>query len=219
MLEAVIFDMDGVLLNSEPLHMAADREIFRKLGFHVTPKEQELFLGMGAEGTYAWLKDRFGLDEPLEELLRMDLEIRMQYFIAGPLLVPNEGVIQLLEELSENQVPLALGSSTVAPIVDRVLGILGLRKYFLRIVTGDQVLKTKPDPSIFLLCADGLGVSPENCLVIEDSKNGIQAARTAGMKVAGYCLNGMDQLAFTGADIIVQHFSELSFDIVRRIMI
>jgi beta-phosphoglucomutase-like phosphatase (HAD superfamily) len=218
MLQAVIFDMDGVLLDSEPLHMEADREIFNKLGFKVTEQEQELFLGMGAEGTYAWLKEHFGLDEPLENLLKMDTAIRMQYFIEGPLLVPTPGIIELLEELSRCKIPLALGSSTVAPIVNRVLDLLNLRPYFQHIVTGDQVIRTKPDPAIFLLCARLLGIDPVNCLVVEDSWNGITAAKDAGMKSVGYCANGMNISVYSEADLVIRHFKELNLEVLSRVM-
>ena len=177
--KAVLFDMDGVIFDSERAVLAVWREIAAELGL---PGIGEVFIqcvGTNKRRT----EEIFRAAYPALDFVTFDREVRRRFRARydGGRLPVKPGTEQILRALRERNVPLALASSTDSGVVCRELEEAGLLSYFDAVIGGDQVRISKPNPEIFFLAAQALGAAPENCFVIEDSFNGIRAARAAGM--------------------------------------
>ncbi|MCR5147435.1 MAG: HAD family phosphatase [Eubacterium sp.] len=178
---AVIFDMDGVIFDSERMYIECYKEIAEK--YHVDNVEEVCYkcVGVTSEKTVRILKDYYGEDFPVEEYYTEAGKVfKEKYEKNGLPMKP--GVRELLSFLKENGIKTALASSTKTEVVKTELGDAGILDFFDEIVGGDMVQRSKPDPDIFLKAAEALGLSPEEVMVIEDSFNGIRAAYAAGMK-------------------------------------
>ena len=212
-IQAVIFDLDGVLVDTEPRHFAALNAVLAAEGYRLAPEDNRLFLGLTLERTWDLVVERFGLTGAREDYhRRYDRAVLAE--LEQPL-DPAPGVRQLLEALRAAGLPLALASSSRRAWVTATLHSLGLAEYFPITVAGDEVTAGKPDPEIFLSAARRLGVPPERCLVIEDSPAGIEAARRAGMRVIAVRTPLTDGLDLP-ADRVVGALSELAPDLWLR---
>jgi HAD superfamily hydrolase (TIGR01509 family) len=179
--QAVIFDMDGVIVDSEPRHERAFVEVVRQIGFE--GKHDLLFADyVGRSDMELWLDflARYPLPHTLEELLEMK-RVRMVEIIRRekPLFV---GLPELVARLAAHY-KLALASGSERMVVDEVLRLDGLARFFPITLSASDVERGKPEPDIFLRAAELLGVAPCACWVVEDSKPGVAAALAAGMKV------------------------------------
>jgi HAD superfamily hydrolase (TIGR01509 family) len=179
-IRAGIFDMDGVLLDSEPLHHRAINELLQEEG--VAPLSMiEYSRYLGTTDAYTWgdlVARRRLRHAPGHYLDRFDGAITDLYERYS---APAPGSVELLELLQAAGVPLAVASSSRRTWIETCLARLGVRRFFQAVVSGDMVRRGKPDPEIYLLAAQQLSVSPEQCFAIEDSPQGITAAITAGM--------------------------------------
>jgi HAD superfamily hydrolase (TIGR01509 family) len=208
MFKAVIFDMDGVIVDSEPAHYNADNALFEKLGIKLSAEERELFLGVSSDWMWNYILARHSLKLSKKEILALDVSVRSEFLLAPNHPRVNSGLELLLQHLKNAGLLLAVASSTVAGIMKPLLIELDLLKYFNHIAAGDQVEHAKPAPDVFLLASHLLKVSPAQCLAIEDSPNGIKAAKAAGMKCIGYSpLNNTASLS--EADFIIRNFDQL----------
>jgi beta-phosphoglucomutase-like phosphatase (HAD superfamily) len=184
--QAVIFDMDGVLLDSEPLHHQATNEVLREDGRPpLSLADYTRYLGTTDEDMWRDLRTRHDLSQPLEHYLsRFDshvLTAYRQHATAVP------GAIELLDWLTGRGLPLAVASSSRVEWVETCLATIGIRHYFDAVVGGDMAARGKPDPEIFLLAARQLRTQPARCMVFEDSPAGVSAARRAGMHTVAVC--------------------------------
>jgi HAD superfamily hydrolase (TIGR01509 family) len=177
---AVIFDMDGLLLDSEPLYRVTWQTAAAELGCPIDDAFYERFVGRGNDEAERILHERFGEAFPLDEFRvrwRRDFDERLE---RAPL-TRKPGAIELLDFLDAAAIPKALATSTPRSIAVRCLGELAAR--FAVITCGDEVEHSKPSPDLFLLTSQRLGVPPSQCLVLEDSEAGVGAAHAAGMEV------------------------------------
>ncbi len=179
-LEAVIFDMDGVLVDSEPLHYAMTNAVLAPHGVAVEPDLYASLTGMGEAEFFELLVRRFALDAAPEQLLRQRLALCLERLASDPL-PPTEGAAECLLALQLDGWRLALASSATRLQVDLVLARTGLRALFEVTVSIDDVDRGKPAPDLFVRAAEGLGVAPDACVVIEDAALGVTAAIAAGM--------------------------------------
>ena len=178
---AVVFDMDGVLLDSEPVHYSVMRDLLAPEGIAWTRDDHERSLGKTIEDTWAGLRARHGADAPVDELAaRYDSEMLARYG-AGIALLP--GALGLLRRLASLDVPVAVASSSHRAWVDAGLRGAGITRYARHSVSGDEVAAGKPDPEIYLQAARGIGVPPAACIAVEDAPTGVASARAAGMEV------------------------------------
>ena len=179
--EAVIFDMDGVLVDGEPLHFEVVRRLLAEESVEFGEGDYRRYLGTTLESTWSDLRERYGLSRSYEWYAEAyDREVVRSYREEAELL---PGAEALLGRLTEAAVPLALASSSNREWVDAALDSLGLRRFFAQTVAGDEVSRGKPDPEIYLRAAERLGASPGACLAVEDAPAGIASARAAGMSV------------------------------------
>lgn len=178
-LEAIIFDMDGVLVDSEPVHAEATRRLLSAHGVEFDPGPGEDFYGRTDREVFRALRQRYGLAAHEDDLAEqwIDLVVAM---LPGRL-VPMPGVPGVLDLLTANGYLLALASSSSPPIIQTTIDGLGLGQAFAATVSGRDVARGKPAPDIFIEAARRIGSAPASCLVVEDSQNGVRAAKAAGI--------------------------------------
>ena len=178
--KAVLFDMDGVIFDSERALRSCWRELAEQRGLSDMDRVYERCLGITKPKTLAILQEEYGEDFPFDWFYDRAFSLYMERFSGGRLPI-KPGAVELLRFLREKGLPVALASSTYAPAVESRLKDGGLWEFFDHVITGDMVSRSKPDPEIFLLACEKCGVEPAEAWVIEDSFNGIRAAYAGGM--------------------------------------
>ncbi|MCC2546254.1 HAD family hydrolase [Hymenobacter sp. BT175] len=215
MIRTVIFDMDGVLVDTEPLHHDAFFRHFAELGISVSNEEYAAFLGSSTRNVYQQLKQRFGLEPDVEALIDRKRELFGTSFDADTGLELLPGARKLIEDLYEAGVPLQLASSAAKVTINRVFTRFGLYPYFDNRVSGEDFPQSKPNPAIFLEAARLAGIPPQECLVIEDSANGVTAAKAAGMYCVGYRSAHSGGQDLQHADHVVSHLGQLNAALIQ----
>ncbi len=212
MIQTVIFDMDGVIVDTEPVHHYAYFQQFSELNIKVTEEMFTSFMGFSTRNTFQKLKELFPLDHEVEDLIQQKRTIFNDAFDNKKDLELLEGVEKLIKDLHSNGMQLIVASSASKVTIDRVFTRFNLHPYFSHIVSGEDFPNSKPHPAIFEFAAD-LSIAPkENCIVIEDSTNGIIAAKAAGIFCVGYNSVNSKLQDLSKADIIINHFDELNFE-------
>ena len=213
--KAFIFDLDGVIVDTAKYHYFAWKELANKLGFEFTMEQNERLKGVSRVRSLEILLDigKVQLEEDqkskyLEEKNKQYLQYieKMDHTEILP------GIDDLLHYLKLNKIPYSLGSASKnARLILEILDLIGL---FDAIVDGNDVSTAKPDPEVFLLAAEKLGVRPEECIVIEDAQAGIEAANKAGMTSIGIG----DENVLHEADFLLNNTSELTIDFVQELL-
>lgn len=215
MLKAVIFDMDGVLVDSEKFHSVVERKMFEDLGLDISDEEYATFLGRSMVGLWSGLKVKYDLKDSVGDLIKKNTRMFYDFIEGDSKLEPIEGVEDLIKELLANGIKMAVATSARREMMDNMLKLVGLDKYFETRVNADDITHSKPDPQIYLLAAKNLLVDPNECVAIEDAKNGLIAARSAGMKTVGFTGSGDGGQDLSMADLIVDDFKELDSEKLR----
>jgi beta-phosphoglucomutase family hydrolase len=205
--DAVIFDMDGVLVNSEPFYVEVEQTNFRQLGLEISEEEHQTYQGTATDRMWQLIKERHGVEYSVKDLVKMTNNLVTPYFNSMEKMEAMPGVETLIKKLKEKEIPLALASSSYAGVIEIILQKTGLKKYFDVVVDSQLAGASKPDPEIFLLAAQKLGVQPGKCIVIEDSTNGIKAAKAAGMFCIAFAGPGSELQDQSQADWIVSDFN------------
>jgi beta-phosphoglucomutase len=205
--DAVIFDMDGVLVNSEPFYMEVEQTNFRQLGLEISEEEHQTYQGTATDRMWQLIKERHGVEHSVKDLVKMTNNLVTPYFNSMEKMEAMPGVETLIKKLKEKEIPLALASSSYAGVIEIILLKTGLQKYFNVVVDSQMAGASKPEPEIFLLAAQKLGVQPGKCIVIEDSTNGIKAAKAAGMFCIAFAGPGSELQDQSQADWIVSDFN------------
>lgn len=209
--EAVIFDMDGVIVNSEPYYVQIEKETFEGYGLDITPEEHRTFQGIATSMMWERIKKAYNMPQPVDELISETNKRYVEFFDKIAKLEAMPGVEDLIKKLKEKNIPISLATSSIPELIEIILDRTGLEKYFETIVHSGMVKAGKPAPDIFLLAAEKTGVSPEKCIVIEDSTNGIKAANAAEMFCIGYAGPGSESQDQSLADLIIKNYNELIF--------
>ena len=214
MIEAVVFDLDGVLLDSEQVWDEVREELVKERGGRWHEQAQTAMMGMSSVEWSRYMHDELDLPEPPEEISaevvrRLDEVYRKRL----PLI---DGAREAVERLAARW-PLALASSSNREVIDLVLDLSGLARFFRVTVSSEEVPRGKPAPDVYLEAARGLGVPPERCAAVEDSHNGIRSAKAAGMRVIAIPNQqyppGEEALAL--ADVTLGSLAELTPSIVE----
>ena len=212
-IKACLFDLDGVVVDTAKYHYIAWKEMAAELGFDFTEKQNELLKGVSRMRSLDILLGigKINLTDTEKLLLAENKNNRYLEYVRQMTeeeILP--GVSEFLDELREQGIQIALGSASKnAPLI---LDRIQLMEKFDAIVDGNAVSKAKPDPEVFLRCAELLGVEPVTCLVFEDAQAGIEAARNGGMQVIG--VGSPENLSL--ADHYIPGFENLDFDLLSK---
>lgn len=217
MIETVIFDMDGVIVDTEPVHHEAYIQHFAALNIEVSPELYASFTGNSTKNIYEKLKQRFQLQEEVPVLVETKRNLFNDAFDQKEDLFLLDGVLDLIQELHHNGMQLVLGSSSAKVTIDRIFNRFDLHRYFTHIVSGEDFPNSKPHPAIFQHAAQLAGTHPERCIVIEDSTNGILAAKAAGIYCVGYQSANSKLQDYSTANKVIGHFRELNYHTIRNI--
>lgn len=213
-ISAVIFDLNGTILEDEDEYGKAFIRVLKNLCVDIKtsfPQEK----GIGVKENWEKLIQKYNIktDKSTELLVK---ETQEEYLREISEVTVRPGFDDFIDNLKNNEIKLALATSNTWEQTDKILDTLGLQDIFDVITTGDEVSYNKPDPDIFLLTADKLGVEREDCVVIEDSLAGIEAAKRAGMKVIAISPEEDPEL-FSKADLVVESFSEITAQAVDQL--
>ncbi|MDR2648499.1 MAG: HAD family hydrolase [Clostridiales bacterium] len=209
MRDTVIFDMDGVLIDSQPLHFDIDLKVLRAAGASPTQADAERHAGMANRDRWPDYKREFGLNLSADELISLHVGILMNLFRESAL-EPIKGIPELLVMLKEARIKTAVASSSSMDLISLILDKLRIARYFDALVTGEDVKNGKPAPDVFLKAAEKFNSKPGQCIVIEDSANGVLAAKRAGMQCIAYKNPASGVQDLSSADIVIDSFSQIN---------
>ncbi len=204
---AVIFDMDGVLVDSEPMHVDAMRELLQPYGIAYTDRENEEFFGFTDLEVFRVMRERHGLAPDARELTAR--RARLLVRLTRERSVPMPGVPDVPRRLGALGYRLAVASSSALEVIEATVDVLGLAPSFEILVSGLEVGRGKPAPDVFLETARRLDLPPRDCLVVEDSRNGLLAAKAAGMACASVPCPATRHENFAEADFRLAALPEL----------
>ena len=223
MIRAVIFDMDGVIIDSEPLWEKAERILLARRGIDYNPTYRDKIVGLNQKDSGRLLKETFNLPETIEELLSERIDLIVRIYEEELELVP--GIKSFLRELKENGFLIAMASSSPLRVINLVLNKFSLNEFFSVVVSGESVEFGKPAPDIYLFTAGKLGACPEQgrriepseCVVIEDSINGVKSAKSAGMHCIAIPDKRLSRNEFQIADLVVDRLDEISVRVIENL--
>ncbi len=212
---AVIFDMDGVLTDSEPAFYAAVNDVLAQYGHHIGVEDYAPLIGSATPHTWNTLRKRFGIADTLEQVLeRYEPPLMRRLSEPHPAL---PGARELIETLRECGVPVALCTASYLRWVEAILPAAGLDGLFDALSTADMVERTKPDPAPYVLAARKLGYAPEECVAIEDSLNGLMSATSAGCHTIQLRATETAAAPVTGAGCVIHALDDFPLDLVGRV--
>ena len=217
MIQTVIFDMDGVIVDTEPVHHYAYFQHFDELNITVTEEMFTSYMGNSTRNTFQKLKETFDLEHDVEDLILRKRTLFNDAFDKKEDLFLLDGVEKLIKELHQNGMQLIVASSASKVTIDRVFTRFGLHSYFSHIVSGEDFPKSKPHPAIFEHAVFLSQTPKEACVVIEDSTNGIIASKAAGIYCIGYDSENSKMQDLSLADSVIRRFDELSFEKIRNL--
>lgn len=209
MKNTVIFDMDGVIVDTEPLHKKAYYQHFGELGIEVDAELFSRFTGKSTRNVYQMIKEIFKIDTDVEALIQRKRTIFYGLFDSDPALQLLDGVEDLVKNLHSANFQLILASSAAKSTINRVFKRFDLFPYFSHLVSGEDFPESKPNPAIFIEAQRLSGNVKTSCIIIEDSTNGILAANRADIFCVGYKSANSKNQNYELADLVIQHFDEL----------
>lgn len=217
MLRAIIFDMHGVIIDSEPQHARAAIKVFEQNGVQIDTEYCNSFIGSPTRYMAEVSIEKFNMNLSVDQLVDQIKEAKAE-IAAREGYVPVPGIKELLEELHKNNICLAIASSSSNRKIEHVVKTLGIHKYFDKLLSCSQIANPKPAPDIFLMTLDRLGVSPKDALVIEDSQNGVLAAYAAGIPTVGYFNPNSGDQSLDKASVIIGSFEGLDTMFFQNIL-
>ena len=208
--KAFIFDMDGVIYDSEPIHAKAKKLVLAEWGISISDERLATFVGRSSRDFYGTMvKENPQCRASWQELADRKHSLYRTMLAEDDSVKAMPGIRDLLERIRKAGYPIGLGSSSTMEMIELVLTRLDLKDYFSVLVSGNDLPKSKPDPMIFLTVAERLGVSPSICTVIEDATAGVAAAKAAGMYCIGYYNPNSGPQDLSRADMIVKRHCDI----------
>lgn len=218
MLRAVIFDMDGVLVDSEPVHFRANQLTLKEMfDIDLDYDYYKHFIGSTIKAMWQEMHAYFHVTSCTWEDLMLRNDEILAELVKKEGYPPIKGAAELVKKLHNCGYLLAVASSSRREKIESNMTSLGILDCFDIFVSGMELKKPKPAPDIFLVTAEKLGVKPEECLVIEDSQNGVLAARDAGMACLGFLNKNSGEQDLSAADYLFEDFSSVEEDFVRMV--
>ena len=217
MIKAVIFDMDGVIINSEPMHQKAYRMMFEKFNLNVSEQLYTSFTGMATLPICEKLCEVFALDHSPQVLVDSKRYFFKQLFENGEELKLIDGVLELIQHYHQLKITLILASSASMANINLTFQKFNLDPYFKAKISGAELKASKPHPEIFEKAVTLSGVSKEACFVIEDATNGIIAAKAAGLFCVAFDGGHSQHQNYTQADRVVTDFKSLQLENLKQL--
>ncbi len=212
MIRAVIFDMDGVIVDSEPLHIEAEKQILRKYGVEISTDELRTYTGTTAEFEFTDLIRKYRLNTTVDRLFREKETILFR--LLEEQTKPIKGVVRLIKSLKRHGLKLAIASSGHRKLVHYFLKRLRIANHFDSVICAEDITRSKPDPEIFFKAAKSLGLDPAECTVIEDSTLGVEAAKSAGIKCLAFRNPNSGNQDLSKADLVIDDFAKLDVRLI-----
>jgi HAD superfamily hydrolase (TIGR01509 family) len=209
--------MDGVIVDTEPVHHYAYYQHFSQLNIEVTDEHYQSLTGNSTRNVFQKLKDHFSLEHEVEHLIQTKRNLFNDAFDTKEDLHLIEGVEDLIKDLHQHGLELIVASSASKVTIDRVFKRFNLFPFFSHIVSGEDFPKSKPHPAIFEHAASLSKHPKEQCIVIEDSTNGIIAAHAAGIYCIGYQSVNSKGQDYSLANKVISHFDEVDAEIIRKL--
>lgn len=209
MLRAAIFDMDGLMVDTEFLHHESFKKALERFGIHPTSNAQGVIhvSGISAEANWERFRKQYGFDVDNAELSRIKHEIHLKLLQEKVEAMP--GLLELLKDLKKSGYKTAIASSSVRKQINLIVDRLGITDFFDAITSGEEVVNGKPAPDIFLKAAAKLDIKPEECVVLEDAMNGMKAAKAANMYAIVVPNRFTKHENFEKADLVVSSLKEV----------
>ncbi|MBD0378957.1 HAD family hydrolase [Paenibacillus sedimenti] len=211
MLKGFIFDMDGVIIDSEPIHFETDMQTMSHLGATITKEELEKFVGMTNPEMWKIIKQEYQLQQEIEDIIEYQVTLKVNLLRAS-LIEPIEGIRELISTLKKHRIPLGIASSSPRVFIEEVLRKFDLISSFDCVVSGEEVEQGKPAPHVYLEAAAMLGVEPASCVVVEDAKHGVAAAKAAGMTCFGFINPNSGNQDLSKADFIIHSIRDIKIE-------
>ena len=218
MLKAILFDMDGVIVDTEPLHKKAYFLMFKYYNIDVSERLFESYTGQSTINVCKQLCTAFSLEIPSETLMAKKREYFKDLFFNDPSLKLIDGVLELIKNYYQNGLTLVLASSASMLTINNVFTRFELDQYFKAKISGADLKASKPHPEIFEKAAELAGFLRSECLVIEDSTNGIKAAHAASIYCIGYNSYHSKNQDYSLANHVVDDFTSIYFDKISTIL-
>lgn len=210
--EAILFDMDGLMINTEPIQSKAYEVILREYGkqpiFYNTGVIQKV--GVREKDNWELIKTAHGLEEDTAILMGKRGKIYLE--ILEQNLIPQPGLLDLITMLNTHNIKMAVASSSALDQIEAVLGGLGIRQHFAAVVSGQFVPRGKPYPDMFLEAAKKLAVNPKNCVVLEDAQTGVEAGKAAGAIVIAVPNEFTADQDVSKADLVVSSLYDITWE-------
>ncbi len=217
MFKSVIFDMDGVIIDSEPLHRKSYYLMFEELNIEVTEDLYASFTGMATMPICEKICDFFSLKQSPEILVDTKRKYFSGLFEEGYKLQLIKGVLELIKHYYENGITLVLASSASMENIEMIFKKFDLNQYFQAKISGAELKESKPNPEIFIKATKLTGNLKEDCMVIEDATNGIRAAKSAGLFCVAYNGEGSYNQDYSKADLIINNFKNIYIEKLKII--
>ena len=217
MLKAVLFDMDGVIVDTEPLHHKAYQKMFEKVGIEVYSEMYEGFTGQSTYGICVQLCTYFNLEQDPQELVQIKRNYFTKLFFEDNDLQLLDGVEELINDYFKQGLTLIVASSASMFTINNVMKRFNLDRFFSNKLSGADLKASKPHPEIFINAAKAANALPNECFVIEDSTNGIKAAKRAGIYCVAYKSEHSKNQDYTLADMVISDYNEIYFSKIQGI--
>lgn len=218
MLKAVLFDMDGVIVDTEPLHRKAYFKMFSDVNINVDEDLYASFTGQSTINICRRLVNHFQLREVPELLVKLKRQHFKSLFENDSDLALIDGVLDIIKDYYANEVKLVVASSASMPNINRIFERFDLNQYFMGKFSGADLKQSKPHPEIFLKAYEHTGCLKSDCLVIEDSTNGIAAAKSADIFCVGFQSPHSSHQDYSRADMVISSFSEIDYEKARKLV-
>lgn len=212
MIKAVIFDMDGTIVDSEPIYEKVNEEIYEKYGFNLSQSDYDRHMGANLKDIWEDILDRYQVKEEyshykIEDFMEDHIHSSYQGLADEKDLELMPGVKEWFDFLKDHGYRMIIASSSYEPVIEHIYQRFDLDQYMEGYVDGNAIENGKPAPDIFLKAAEKMGVKAEECLVIEDSENGVNGAHRAGAKVVGFNRAHDESQDLSNADLIIDEFN------------
>jgi len=215
--KTIIFDMDGVIVESEPIYRTVSNRYFSTLGIEISDEVYETFVGASAHDNLTYVKNNYLVEPSVKKMIQALREAYLEEIRTMEKLPMVSNTRILLGLLQNTDYQLLLASSANRKNINLVLKRLGLTDVFKHKVSGAELPKSKPDPAIFLKAAELGKVTRENCVVIEDSRHGVTAAKAAGMQCIGYQNPHSGNQDLSHADVVVDNMNEVTLELIEKL--